>query len=163
MQYIIDYLKEKGADEAIAFNPGELIYAEWAIMKCKYGCPMYGHNRCCPPFAADIEKMRRIAADYRTGVLFTVDSMDKGTPLAVDAVKELFRKGFYKAIGFGTGPCRQCAECTPEACPHPWTTAPSMEACGIDVLATAGAQGIDMQAFKTTGEAPVCVGMILID
>ena len=163
MQKYIDFLKSKGAESAIVFKPSDIIYAEWAVMKCKYGCPMYGHNRCCPPFAPDIEKMKRIAADYRTGILFTVDSMDKGTPLAVEAVGELFRNGYYKAIGFGTGPCRQCEMCTPEACPHPWTTAPSMEACGIDVLATAKAHGIDMQAFKNDDKAPVCVGMILIE
>lgn len=163
MDKYISSLIAKGATTATAFDPAGLVFAEWAIMKCKYGCPQYGHNRCCPPFAPDIEKMRRIAAGYRRGILFAVDAMDKGTPLAVGVVKEMFTDGLYKAIGFGTGPCRQCATCTPDACPHPWTTAPSMEACGIDVMATARAHGIRIPDFADKDAKPVCVGMILVD
>ena len=154
---------EGGAERAVEFNPADLVFAHWTIMKCKYGCPMFGHNRCCPPHAPEIEKMQSIANDFSRGIMFSVNAMDKGTPLAVSIAQSLFRDGYYKAVPFGTGPCRQCDECKLNDCPHPWTTAPSMEACGIDVFASAKRQGFDVHPYNAPGQTPLCIGMILVE
>ena len=154
---------EKGALRAVEFNPSELVFAPWTIMKCKFGCPTYGHNRCCPPFTPGMAEMKEIALSYTRGLMFAVDSMDKGTPLAVDTVNELFREGFYKALAFGTGPCRKCEVCKIGECPHPWVTAPSMEACGMDVFASALRQGFDVHSYNAPGQTPLCIGMILLE
>ena len=164
MHTIIDYLLANGADLALEINPAEtLVFAPWTIMKCLYGCPNYGHNRACPPISPGYEQTKEIASSFGRGVIFRVHKIEEGTPLALAAAAELFKTGFYKVLAFGTGPCRQCEKCLGLECPTPHLSAPSMEACGIDVFATLERAGIDYKPFNKPTERIDCFGLLLID
>ena len=163
MESAVTQLLEGGADIAVAIPVSKIVTAAWPVMKCRYGCPNYGHNRCCPPFSPSWKEMEAILGGYSRAILFRTHSIGAGTSLAVDVAAGLFRRGYYKALAFGTGPCRLCAKCTPESCPQPWKTAPSMEACGVDVFATVRNAGIEVATYAPEGSVPDCFGLLLVD
>ena len=156
-------LLEKGAFAAGVISTSKIITAPWTIMKCRYGCPRFGHNRSCPPFAPCHSETRQILDSFSRAIIFGVRAMDSGTPLAIECARMLARDGYYKAIPFGTGPCTLCENCTPHSCPCPEKTAPSMEACGIDVIGTVRAAGYHINPAPAPGEPLSCYGLILVD
>lgn len=165
MDLAIEELKSGGADIAVGISPSSIITAAWTVMKCRYGCPEYGRNLCCPPFAPSWREMADILACYERAILFRVHDMAVGTPLAVSVCAGLFRRGYYKALAFGTGPCHKCSVCAGKqgACPQPYDTAPSMEACGVDVFATVRANGIEVAPYAAPDAVPDCFGLVLVD
>lgn len=154
-------LQSHGADAVVEISTAHIVTAAWTIMKCRYGCPAYGHNRCCPPFAPGHEEMARILKEFSRALLFRTFDMNAGTPAAIACAKAMFADGFYKAIALGMGPCRRCEKCTPHNCPSPGETAPSPEACGIDVIETARKAGFDVKIPAPEGEKPACFGIVL--
>lgn len=163
MQEYLDFLVAEGAFAAIEIHPGAVETAPWVVMKCRYGCPRYGHNRSCPPFAPDYSETRRILDSYRRGILFGVHDMAKGTPLALALLRRLGEAGYYKAIGFGTGPCRRCERCSVADCPHPAEVLPSPEACGIDLVATVRKAGLPIEMPPAPGLPLRCYGLVLVN
>jgi predicted metal-binding protein len=73
------------------------------------------------------------------------------------------------AAAFGGGECRLCEACvaavtgtsTTAPCRKPFQARPSMEAVGVDVLATAAAAGLPVQMPAT--DDPVWTGLLLLD
>jgi predicted metal-binding protein len=82
--------------------------------------------------------------------------------IAFELEQDLFFQGFYKALGLGAGPCWLCKECNLEHCIHPLQARPAMEACGIDVYATARAAGYPIQVVRDRSEVPNRYGLVLI-
>ncbi len=131
-------------------------------MKCRYGCPRYGHNRSCPPFAPAWQEMRAILDSFSEAIIFSVPDMSAGTPLAIKVTREACRDGYYKALAFGTGPCTLCEECRVGECPRPYDTAPSMEACGVDVFGTVRGLGLPVDTSPAPDAPLNCYGLILV-
>jgi predicted metal-binding protein len=76
--------------------------------------------------------------------------------------REAFKRGYYFALGFTSGPCRLCESCdTKSPCKHPWEARPSMEAVGIDVSKTAENAGFKIQ--WGTKESMNLTALVLID
>jgi len=75
------------------------------------------------------------------------------------------REGYHFAAGLSAGGCFLCDECVGVKpglpCRHPFKARPSMEALGIDVVATAKKAG--MQLNFAQNEARGWVGLILVD
>lgn len=75
------------------------------------------------------------------------------------------REGYRFAAGLSAGGCILCDECVGASsglpCRHPFRARPSMEAMGIDVVATAQRAG--MQLDFAQDKARVWVGLILAD
>ena len=163
MKKYLDLLHTLGAAEALVISAADIVVADWTIMKCLYGCPTYGHNRCCPPYAPGADRMRRILAEYTTAIIFSCPRMEAVTPAALAAAKALAADGRYKALAFGAGPCHLCHKCTPDACPRPADTAPSPEACGIDVIATARRAGIPIHIPPRPSAPLTCIGLLLVE
>ncbi|MCM1066577.1 MAG: DUF2284 domain-containing protein [Muribaculaceae bacterium] len=159
----ISLLLDGGAFVARIIPAAEIITAPWVIMKCRYGCPRYGHSRSCPPFAPGWKETAEILGCYSRAIIFGVHSMAQGTPLALKTNRALCSDGFYRALAFGTGPCTRCAECKPDACPHPSEVLPSPEACGIDLVATVRAAGLSIN-MPPQPDAPLsCYALLLVD
>ncbi|MDE6207611.1 MAG: DUF2284 domain-containing protein [Muribaculaceae bacterium] len=156
-------LIERGADSAKIINPKDIAVAPWTIMKCMYGCPSYGHNRACPPYAPSCDTTRSILDCYSRAIIFRIRSMERATPAALACARSLANNGYYKAIAFGVGACTLCKQCQLNACPHPEKVAPSMEACGIDVIATARNAGYEVDIPPREGSPLSCFGLILVD
>ena len=81
-----------------------------------------------------------------------------------DLERFAFLKGYYKAFAFHSGPCDLCAECDVEApCCHPTEARPSMEACGIDVFATARAAGLPIDVVSGKEQQPDFYALLLLE
>ena len=146
-----DYLEEEGAQWKLV-DPRQVETAPWTLFKCQYGCPRYGKSRCCPPHSPDYRRTREILDSYRRGILFSVAG--DSNQLAVETARRLFLGGFYKSLALGGHPCTLCESCDLESCRFPQKAIPSMEACGIDVFATARRCGFEMHTFAEKTEGP---------
>lgn len=77
---------------------------------------------------------------------------------------EAYRMGYRFAAAFAGGDCVLCEVCagaSGEACRRPGEARPSMEAVGIDVVATAEAAGLKIEV--PAGDTPRWTGLLLID
>jgi predicted metal-binding protein len=77
---------------------------------------------------------------------------------------EAYRMGYRFAAAFAGGDCVLCDVCagtTGEQCRRPGEARPSMEAVGIDVVATAQAAGLELEI--PAGDHPRWTGLLLID
>ena len=85
------------------------------------------------------------------------------TKIVAALEREIFLSGFYKALGFGAGPCRLCKECNFEGCLRTDDARPAMEACGIDVFATARANGFPIAVVTDGSCEDNYYGLVLIE
>jgi len=104
-----------------------------------------------------------VIACYTQALLLHCHGEVSPTKIVVALERELFLQGFYKAFGFGAGPCRLCKTCQPHKCVQPERTRPAMEACGIDVYATVRANGYPIEVLQTETQTENCYGLILIE
>jgi predicted metal-binding protein len=163
LEKYFEILKLKGAEAALEINPNTIVTAPWVIHKCQFGCRSYGHSNCCPPKTPSYQQTQEIINCYKKAILFHCHLITSVTPMAVEVERELFLDGFYKANGFGGGPCRVCKQCNPDSCNFPQKTVPSMEACGIDVFATVRANGFEIQTLKHGNETQNNFGLLLVE
>ena len=155
--------KEHGVTGAKTISAGSIIVAEWVRMKCRYGCGGYGSSHCCPPNSPEPETTSKLIACYSKAIMIHCGHYREPTKIAVALEREIFLDGHYKALALGSGPCYLCKSCDLENCAHPETARPSMEACGIDVFATARANGFPISVVKTRGEKGNYYGLVLIE
>ncbi len=85
------------------------------------------------------------------------------TEMAGRTARQAFLDGYYKALAFGSGPCLICKSCHPDHCVFPEKAIPAMEACGIDVFATARAHGFEIQVLTEPDQEHNHFGLVLID
>lgn len=77
---------------------------------------------------------------------------------------EAFKLGYRFAAAFAGGDCALCPACVAVddgVCRHPFEARPSMEAVGIDVVATARAAGLDVEL--PAAERACWTGLLLVD
>ena len=161
----IEAARRLGAAEAKALAPETVVTAPWVRLKCQYGCAGYGRRLTCPPHSPTPEETRRLLDCYSSALL--LHSPGQGDWRAIDDVvaeleREVFLAGHYKAFGFGCGPCHLCEECTLTSCAHPSRARPSMEAAGIDVYATARANGFPIEVVTDHDCPQNYYGLVLI-
>lgn len=162
MERYLTQLREKGADPALIIDPHTVVTAPWTAFKCQFGCENFGKNHCCPPEAPSYERTRAVLDSYTRGILFRVHHWE-ASAMAAECARVLFLDGFYKALAFGSGPCKRCAQCDPAGCRFPGQAIPAMEACGIDVFATAWTHGLEIHTLREVGEERNHFGLILVE
>jgi len=147
-------LKKGGATEVRPISVEKIVVDERVRLKCQVPlCDSYGRNFTCPPFLPPVAEFREMLSRYGEAVLVQVSAEGPFDPredvfVSARRLHELvnraegiaFAEGFRFAAGFIGGCCRLCDECAAvhpgEPCRHPFKARPSMEAMGIDVLAT---------------------------
>ncbi len=162
----IEAAKRLGAAEAKLVDPASVVTAPWVRLKCQYGCGGYGRRLTCPPHSPTPEQTRRVLDCYNSALL--VHNPSHGDWEAIDEViaaleREVFLAGYYKAFAFGCGPCHLCDTCNLEHCVYPHQARPSMEAAGIDVYATARANGFPIEVVTDRSCPQNYYGLVLID
>lgn len=162
MEQYIQFLKDLGMKDGKQICADTIRTAAWTRYRCQYGCGCYGKNLCCPPYAPDYKSTREMIGEYHCGILFTSDKNNTSLP-AVALARKLFLDGYYKAIAFGSGPCELCESCTLTHCRFPKKAIPSMEGCGIDVFATARANGYQIDPLKTESCEAHYFGLVLVE
>ena len=93
------------------------------------------------------------------------DSQNEFARLMTSLESDAFKLGYRFATAFSGGECVLCEECvgqeSGEPCKHPFAARPSMEAVGIDVVATAEAAGLSIELPAV--DNPRWTGLLLID
>jgi len=92
------------------------------------------------------------------------DSKNEFAGIMTALEAEAFKMGYRFAAAFAGGDCVLCDVCagaTGGPCKHPFEARPSMEAVGIDVVATAEAAGLVVEL--PADEHPRWTGLLLID
>ena len=162
---------KRDVDHAVLVETARVVAAPWVRLKCRFGCAGYGGCLCCPPYSPTPEEMRSVLDSYTTAILLHRRAVKKAreaieglNEVAVDLERNLFLDGLYKAWATGSGPCDRCPECdTSGACRHPDKARPSMEACGIDVFATARAYGLPLEVVRTKADVKDFYALILVE
>jgi len=162
---------KSGASRAKIIRAEEIVVADWVKLKCQYGCGGYGKRLSCPPYSPTPTETRRIIAGYERAILMKFRSCqecdDKEAvnihKLIAKMERDLFLSGYYAAFGMASGPCNLCTECNLERCQKPDLARPSMEACGIDVYATARKAGFKIEVLTRRDQIPRCFGLILVE
>ncbi|MFQ6048565.1 MAG: DUF2284 domain-containing protein [Phycisphaerae bacterium] len=152
-----------GAIKALLVDPREVTTGHWVRWKCQFGCGGYGSSLCCPPHSPTPDRTRAMLDQYRQAILFEAPR-GQVKSIAADLEREIFLAGFYKAFGMGAGPCRLCDQCAfDDGCRHPRQARPSMEACGIDVFATARRYGFTINVARNRQDEQHYFGLVLIE
>lgn len=158
----LEKAKEMGALRALVISPAAVVTAPWVRHKCQFGCEHYGKSLCCPPRTPTWKETQEILDSF--SVAFLIHNTGWNTTEIVRTVSGmLFSAGYYKTIAFGSGPCRLCKKCTLDDCPHRDITIPSMEACGIDVFATARGLGLPIHVLENINDPHNCYGLVLVE
>ena len=141
--------RKAGALQAKVIQASSVITAQWVRYKCQYGCDGYGACLTCPPYSPTPDETARMVEEFETGILLRGNEHVNITRVAAELEREIFLAGYYKAIAFGSGPCRFCEECDVEAdCKHSSLARPSMESAGIDVFQTVRNNGFDIRVVS---------------
>ena len=159
-----------GAAEAKVVRRSDIVLRRWVRLKCQYGCGNYGMWLTCPPYSPKPEEMKRILKEYRWAILAKfepkVDSDEervKEHEIIVKLERELFLSGYYASFGLPAGPCPFCDACSlDKGCVKPELARPAMEACGIDVFATANKAGFKAKVLRNHSEQPTFFGLVLV-
>ena len=146
-----DFCKKNKAIGSKFIDPKSIVMGHWPRYKCQYGCGAYGRNLCCPPYSPSPDETIKIISDFELGLLVHFGGDVRVTKTIAKIEKDIFLKNYHKVISFGAGPCRLCKECSLSDCKFPQIARPSMEACGIDVYATARNNGFPINVLKKKG------------
>ncbi|MCX8183954.1 MAG: DUF2284 domain-containing protein [Crenarchaeota archaeon] len=151
-----------GAAEAKVIKASDVMVRDWVRLKCQYGCDGYGKRLTCPPYSPAPEQMRRILSGYSSAILLRFEpSWENVHRVVARLEREAFLSGYYSALGLASGPCPFCTKCNLKSWSHPERARPSMEACGIDVYATARGAGFTIEVVKRRKEKPKYFGLLL--
>ena len=153
-----------GALHAKVISAGKVFTGSWVRWKCRYGCDGYGSNLLCPPHSPAPEETQRMLDEYRRAILVHCATYTDVRLLIAKLERAAFLGGFYKAFGLACGPCQLCPTCAFEkGCRHPEQARPAMEACGIDVFATARAAGFPIEVVTDRSCKENYYGLLLIE
>jgi predicted metal-binding protein len=152
-----------GALAAKVINPSTVETAPWVRWKCQFGCDGFGSSLVCPPHSPTPDQTRKMLDSYRRAILFET-SLGRAKEIAVSLERTLFLQGCYKAFGLGAGPCELCPACALEkGCRHADRARPAMEACGIDVFATARKHGFTIEVVREPSDPQHYFGLVLVE
>ena len=104
-----DVPKRHGYEDYKWINPKGIVVAQWARMKCTFGCKNYGKCGTCPPNTPSVADCRDFFRGYKTGVVFhftkRVDKPEdrfawtrQVNRKLLDLEREVFLSGYYKAF-----------------------------------------------------------------
>jgi len=152
---------QAGMSRAKEIDVSLVVVREEVVKEGCAACPWYGKNLMCPPSVPPPAEFKKLLGSYSFGLLvqlFTpVDAawgrevLEKKTfewarsfqVLVLRAERRLKEAGFARARGYAGGRCCLCRECAGPGgkCRHPEAARPSLEASGVDVVATCGRAG----------------------
>ena len=156
-----------GFRRAVPISANDIHVPGWTQLKCRYGCGHYGEKPLCPPHAPMHEETKNLIRDCKTALLLEGEPPAREFQLKVlQAEKEAFLSGFYKAFSYWAGPCSLCPSCQKKCGKKRENIRPSMEGAGIDVFETAKRAGIRLKTLSGRdpyGEYVKYFALLLLD
>ncbi len=154
-----------GASEAAFIPAGEVIVDERVRLKCQVPrCIRAGETPNCPPYAPDLDLIRRALSRYSWAILIkcnvgpiqdyapgkgatkaeqrrVLSFHQKSGEIVCELERQAYKDGYHLAMGFGGGSCKDylcqgliCQFLDSGRCRFPQRARPAMEAMGIDVF-----------------------------
>lgn len=130
-------------------DPKRIVVAQWARMKCIFGCKEYGNCGTCPPNTPSVTECREFFRSYKAGVVFhftkRVDKPEdrfawtrQVNRKLLELEREIFLSGYHKAFLLFMDSCNLCESCSGERekCQHPKLARPTPESMAMDVFET---------------------------
>ncbi len=158
-------IKELGFIEVFPISVDLVHVPHWADLRCRYGCGQYGGPHC-PPHSPSPEKTKEMLKDYTRALLVQGEPPTEDFQSRVlQAEKEAFQAGYYKAFAFWAGPCSLCSFCEGSRgdCCNTRNARPSMEGAGIDVFETVRRAGLTVETLKKQGEFIKYFALLLLE
>ncbi len=153
--------KRHGYDDYKWIDPKRIVVAQWARMKCMFGCKNYGRCGTCPPNTPSVPECEAFFRGYKTGVIFHFTKKvarpedrfawtSKVNSKLLKLEREVFLSGFYKAFLLFMDSCHLCAECPGirQLCKNPKMARPSPESMAMDVFATVRKIGYPIEVLS---------------
>ena len=141
--------KRHGYDDFKWIDPKSIVVAQWARMKCMFGCKNYGKCGTCPPNTPSVSEVKEFVRGYKTCAVFHFAKKvakpedrfawtRKVNSKLLTLEREVFLSGYYKAFLLFMDSCNLCASCTGvrEKCKNPKMARPTPESMAVDVFAT---------------------------
>lgn len=177
---LIDKALALGASGAKTVKVAKIKTGAWTRWKCQFGCPNYGKTLCCPPFVPGYEETQKFLREFSQGIIvqytFSLENVDSTDFAAADLSmsnglldilltleREAFLQNHYKAFTLKAGRCRLCDQCNLTKCVHPTKARPSLEACGIDVMALANDNGYSAEILQGPVQELKIYGLLLVE
>jgi predicted metal-binding protein len=157
---------ELGASQAEIITTDRVIIDERVRAKClNPKCPTYGTCGNCPPYAPDLDFVRKVNACYRYAIFIqakfpaappanagshplTISGGTKSHEIIAKVEAAAFHDGYYLAMGLGAGSCKPvfcadapCAVLKGEGCRQGLRSRFSMESWGMDAFLMAAQAG----------------------
>jgi len=83
---LIEAAMKAGAIEAIPIRSSDIVVEDRVQLKCRTGCPSYGHCLTCPPFVPSIPDFRKMLLEYQDALLIRFRSGVEAEPEIVHAL-----------------------------------------------------------------------------
>lgn len=161
---LVSRIKALGFQRVLPIPVEQIHVADWTVLRCRFGCAYFGKPHC-PPNSPSPEKTRKMLQDYNQALLLEGEPPTRSFQNRVlQAEKEAFKAGFYKAFAYWAGPCALCDSCSPEGvCRRTREGRPSLEGAGIDVFATVRRAGINLRTLASKGDYIKYFGLLLLE
>jgi predicted metal-binding protein len=141
--------KKHGYDDYKWINPKSIVVAQWARMKCMFGCKNYGQCGTCPPNTPPVAECKDFFKGYKTGAVFHFTKKVKRPEdrfawtrkvnlKLLKLEREVFLSGYYKVFLLFMDSCKLCESCPgiKQLCKNPKMSRPTPESMAMDVFAT---------------------------
>lgn len=158
-------IKTLGFGKVSSISVDTIHVPDWAHLRCRFGCDCYGRPHC-PPNSPSPARTREVLKDYNRALLLEGEPPTRDFQRKVlQAEKEAFRAGFYKAFAYWAGPCSLCQpSCAGDGiCRNPGEARPSMEGAGIDVFETVQRAGFSLRPLEDTGDFAKYFALLLLE
>jgi predicted metal-binding protein len=169
---------ELGASGAAIIPSSDVIVDERVRLKCTVPrCLRAGETPNCPPYAPDLELVRKALSRYRWAIVIKCDVRpmtdyspkkqgtkeeqrktllfhQKSAEVVNELERQAFKDGYHLAMGLGGGSCKDylcqgltCQFLDSGRCRFPHRSRPAMEAFGIDVTTLLNKVGWELYAL----------------
>ncbi len=179
---------ELGASQVEIITTDRVIIDERVRAKClSPKCPTYGTCGNCPPYAPDLDFIRKVTGRYRYALFILTRfpaggaASDPHHPLTIsgglkshEIISKVeaaaFHEGYYLAMGLGAGSCKpvfcpdsECDVLKGKGCRHGLKARYSMESWGMDAFLMAARVGWEIYPDgKSDAPFLVTLGLVFI-
>jgi predicted metal-binding protein len=175
-QDIEKHFTRHGIESFSWLDPREIVLGQWVRMKCRFGCPHYGKEAACPPYAPSVEECQRFFGEYsEAAVLHFQKAVARPEDRhawtrtinrsLLQLERSVFLAGFAKAFVLFVDPCNLCESCagTPADCRNKQDARPSPEALAVDVFSTVKKCSLPIRVLTDITQTMDRYGILLVE
>lgn len=158
-------IKTLGFSKVSSISVATIHVPDWADLRCRFGCNEFGRPHC-PPNSPSPAQTRAMLKDYNRALLLEGEPPTRDFQRQVlQAEKEAFKAGFYKAFAYWAGPCSLCQpSCAADGvCRNPRDARPSMEGAGMDVFETVRRAGFSLRPLDEKDNFAKYYALLLLE